>query len=167
MIPTPQDSLARQSSSQDLSRESLVPDPIVLADPGTRRRALVSAPLFDRYFHFRLALASKILVHIMSVLPHPASFVATDSNRRSGISFFALIWAVKPEGLPGLYILAVLMGVSSFIMLPVELELSAEVVFKVAGRDDRVLEVKKGPGEDEHVCLLICSFVQQRMKGRE
>lgn len=132
MIPTPQDSLARQSSSQDLSRESLVPDPIVLADPGTRRRALVSAPLFDRYFHFRLALASKILVPIMSVLPHPASFVATDSNRRSGISFFALIWAVKPEGLPGLYILAVLMGVSSFIMLPVALELSAEVVFKVA-----------------------------------
>ena len=51
----------------------------------------------------------------------------------SGISFFALIWTVKPDSLAGLYVLAILMGISSFIMLPVALELAAEVVWNVVG----------------------------------
>ncbi|KAL8291247.1 hypothetical protein RQP46_002225 [Phenoliferia psychrophenolica] len=76
--------------------------------------AAITAPLFDRYFHFRLALAGKILTPVI------------------GVSFLALIWAVKPHDLPGIFVLAVLLGVSSFTMLPVALELAAEVVWEVA-----------------------------------
>ncbi|KAM0745648.1 MFS general substrate transporter [Meredithblackwellia eburnea MCA 4105] len=73
--------------------------------------AIVTAPLFDRFFHFRLALAAKILIPI------------------SGISFFAFIWAVKPHSLAGIFVLSVIMGISSFPLLPIALELAAEVVY--------------------------------------
>lgn len=102
-------------------------------------------------FHFRLALAKQgARTHNVSNSTHRpvfstvfrssrlsirASALSTTLTRRfsrSGISFFCLIWAVKPNDLGGIFTLAVLMGVSSFTMLPIALELAAEVVWEVA-----------------------------------
>ncbi|ORY76497.1 major facilitator superfamily domain-containing protein [Leucosporidium creatinivorum] len=80
--------------------------------------AIVCAPLLDRYFPFRLALCAKVLVPVI------------------GISFFALTYAVgPPPSLGAIFTLAVLLGSSSFTMLPIALELAAEVVWRVAGPD--------------------------------
>ena len=67
---------------------------------------------------FRLALTTKILIPIIA------------------ISFFALPFVVRPNGLSGIYALCVLMGVAAFIMLPVALELAGSFIFKSEERRD-------------------------------
>ncbi|SCZ94386.1 BZ3500_MvSof-1268-A1-R1_Chr12-2g03864 [Microbotryum saponariae] len=75
----------------------------------------VSAPLLDRYFHFRLALTAKFLVPII------------------GLSFLLLIWIIKPSNLAPIFVITILMGCSSFTMLPIGLEMAAEIGYPNMG----------------------------------
>ncbi|SCV73110.1 BQ2448_7035 [Microbotryum intermedium] len=75
----------------------------------------ISAPLLDRYFHFRLALTAKCLVPII------------------GLSFLLLIWVIKPKNLAAIFVITVLMGCSSFTMLPIGLEMAAEIGYPSLG----------------------------------
>ncbi|RXW22995.1 hypothetical protein EST38_g2878 [Candolleomyces aberdarensis] len=71
--------------------------------------AIVTAPLFDRVFTYHLALTAKICA--------PAT----------AIGWFSLIWAVKPNNSPGLFVVMTIIGVGSLPLLPVALELACEV----------------------------------------
>ncbi|KAF8320695.1 MFS general substrate transporter [Clavulina sp. PMI_390] len=71
--------------------------------------AIVSAPLFDRVLTHHLGFVAKVLVPIMSV------------------AWLSLIWDVRPNNYAGLYPVFVIIGVCSFILLPVALELGAEI----------------------------------------
>jgi len=71
--------------------------------------AIITAPLFDRVFIYRLALTAKIMVPIV------------------GAGWLSLIWAVKPHNIAGLFVIMTLIGVCSVTMLPVGLELACEL----------------------------------------
>ncbi|KAG8686506.1 hypothetical protein FRC09_014086 [Ceratobasidium sp. 395] len=71
--------------------------------------AAVMSPIFDRYLTHHLALAAKILVPILAG------------------SYVGLIWDVKANNDAGIYILMVVIGISSFTLLPVALEIGCEV----------------------------------------
>ncbi|XP_006460643.1 hypothetical protein AGABI2DRAFT_192274 [Agaricus bisporus var. bisporus H97] len=77
--------------------------------------AIATAPLFDRVFTHRLALATKI------VIPCVAG------------AWLSLIWAVKPNNLAGLFVVMTLIGVCSISLLPVALELAVEVTRNADG----------------------------------
>ncbi|EDR11851.1 uncharacterized protein LACBIDRAFT_313717 [Laccaria bicolor S238N-H82] len=77
--------------------------------------AVVTAPLFDRVFTHHLAVTSKVLVPIV------------------GVGWLALIWAVKPHNIGGLFAIMTLIGVSSVTMLPVSLELACELTRNADG----------------------------------
>jgi len=73
--------------------------------------AIVSAPLFDRVLTHHLGIVAKILVPIL------------------GAAWLSLIWDVRPHNYGGLYPIFVVIGVGSFILLPVALELGSEITF--------------------------------------
>ncbi|KAG8924771.1 hypothetical protein FRC02_010194 [Tulasnella sp. 418] len=71
--------------------------------------ALITAPLFDRVFTHHLGLTLKGLVPPISAC------------------WIGMIWAVKSNGLAGIYVLLIFIGFASFTLLPVSLELACEV----------------------------------------
>jgi len=71
--------------------------------------AIATAPLFDRVLTKHLGLTSKIIVPILSV------------------AWLSLIWDVRPNNYAGLYPVFVFIGICSFILLPVALEIGVEV----------------------------------------
>ncbi|KAG8770879.1 hypothetical protein FRC12_004008 [Ceratobasidium sp. 428] len=71
--------------------------------------AAVMSPIFDRYLTHHLALAAKILVPILAG------------------SYVGLIWDVRANNDAGIYVLMVVIGISSFTLLPVALEIGCEV----------------------------------------
>ncbi|CAE6510356.1 unnamed protein product [Rhizoctonia solani] len=80
----------------------------VLILPGIVGAGTLS-PIFDRYFANRLALAAKILIPLLAA------------------SYIALIWDVRADNYAGIYIVIVIIGVSSFTLLPIALEMGCEV----------------------------------------
>ncbi|KAG8688713.1 hypothetical protein FRC08_011298 [Ceratobasidium sp. 394] len=71
--------------------------------------AAVTSPIFDRYLTHHLALASKILIPLLAG------------------SYIGLIWDVRANNDAGIYVLMVVIGVSSFTLLPISLEIGCEV----------------------------------------
>ncbi|CEL60833.1 Major facilitator superfamily domain-containing protein 7 OS=Homo sapiens GN=MFSD7 PE=2 SV=1 [Rhizoctonia solani AG-1 IB] len=71
--------------------------------------AAVLSPVFDRYLTHHLALASKILVPLLAAC------------------YIALIWDVRANNYAGLYVVMVVIGVASFTLLPIALEIGCEV----------------------------------------
>jgi len=71
--------------------------------------ACVTAPIYDRYLTHHLAPSAKVLVSVL------------------GVVYLTLIWGIKPNALGGIYAQFVLIGICSFILLPVALELGCEV----------------------------------------
>ncbi|KAG9092784.1 hypothetical protein FRC07_011589, partial [Ceratobasidium sp. 392] len=74
--------------------------------------AAVFAPVFDRYLTHHLALAAKILVPILAG------------------SYIGLIWdgrSFRANNDAGIFVLMVVLGVSSFTLLPIALEIGCEV----------------------------------------
>jgi len=71
--------------------------------------ALVTSPVFDKILTHHLGITTKILVPIL------------------GLAWFSLIWDVRPHNYGGLYPVFIVIGVGSFILLPVALEIGCEV----------------------------------------
>ncbi|EJU04374.1 MFS general substrate transporter [Dacryopinax primogenitus] len=71
--------------------------------------ACVTAPIYDRYLTHHLAMSAKFFVSAL------------------GIVYITLIWGIKANDLAGIYTQFVLIGICSFILLPVALELGCEV----------------------------------------
>ncbi|KAG8728668.1 hypothetical protein FRC11_010468 [Ceratobasidium sp. 423] len=71
--------------------------------------AAILSPIFDRYLTHHLALATKILVPLLAA------------------SYIALIWDVRANNYAGLYVVMVVIGVASFTLLPIALEIGCEV----------------------------------------
>ncbi|KAF8756923.1 MFS general substrate transporter [Rhizoctonia solani] len=70
--------------------------------------AVILSPIFDRYLTHHLALASKVLVPLLAA------------------SYIALIWDVRVNNYAGLYVVMVVIGVASFTLLPIALEIGCE-----------------------------------------
>ncbi|KAF8608614.1 MFS general substrate transporter [Ceratobasidium sp. AG-I] len=71
--------------------------------------AAIMSPVFDRYLTHHLALAAKILIPILAA------------------AYIALIWDVRANNDVGLYVVMVIIGVASFTLLPIALEIGCEV----------------------------------------
>ena len=71
--------------------------------------AVVSAPLFDRY------LARFMGITIRTLMPVVAG------------AWLSLIWTIKPHNSPALFPTFAVIGLCSFILLPLGLEVGAEV----------------------------------------
>ncbi|KAG8990590.1 hypothetical protein FRB90_001697 [Tulasnella sp. 427] len=71
--------------------------------------AIITAPLFDRVFTHQLALTLHVVIPII------------------GGAWLGLAWAVKAHGLVPSYVVLVIAGFGSFMLLPVALELACEV----------------------------------------
>ncbi|KAG2368049.1 MFS general substrate transporter [Suillus spraguei] len=71
--------------------------------------SVITAPLFDRVLTHHLGITLRVLVPIAAG------------------AWLSLIWAVKPNNTGGLFAIMAVIGICSFIMLPVGLELGAEV----------------------------------------
>ncbi|KAG2078963.1 MFS general substrate transporter [Suillus decipiens] len=77
--------------------------------------SIVSAPLFDRVLTHHLGITLKILVPIVAG------------------AWLSLIWAVVPNNTGGLFAIMAIIGICSLIMLPIGLELGAEVTRNADG----------------------------------
>ncbi|CAE6452823.1 unnamed protein product [Rhizoctonia solani] len=71
--------------------------------------AIIASPIFDRYLTHHLGLASKIIVPMLSAC------------------YIAFIWVVREDNTAGLYVVLVLMGIGSFTLLPIALEMGCEI----------------------------------------
>ncbi|EUC64168.1 MFS general substrate transporter [Rhizoctonia solani AG-3 Rhs1AP] len=71
--------------------------------------AIIASPIFDRYLTHHLGLASKIIVPTLSAC------------------YIAFIWVVRENNTAGLYAVLVVMGVGSFTLLPIALEMGCEI----------------------------------------
>ncbi|CAE6468622.1 unnamed protein product [Rhizoctonia solani] len=69
----------------------------------------IFSPLVDRYLTNRLALVAKLLVPLLAAC------------------YISLIWDVRVNNYAGIYVVMVTIGVSSFTLLPVALEIGCEV----------------------------------------
>jgi len=69
----------------------------------------IAAPIFDRYLTHHLALAVRVLIPILAAC------------------YIALIWDVRPNNSAGIYVVMVVIGISSFVLLPIALELGCEI----------------------------------------
>ncbi|KAG2078964.1 MFS general substrate transporter [Suillus decipiens] len=76
---------------------------------------VIAAPLFDRVLTHHLGITLKVLVPIVAV------------------AWLSLIWAIKPDNAGGLFAIMAVIGICSMIMLPVGLELGAEVTRNAGG----------------------------------
>jgi MFS family permease len=74
-----------------------------------------TAPLFDRVLTHHLGITLKVLVPIAAG------------------AWLSLIWAVKPDNTGGLFAIMAIIGICSLILLPVGLELGAEVTRNADG----------------------------------
>ncbi|KAI0030798.1 major facilitator superfamily domain-containing protein [Vararia minispora EC-137] len=77
--------------------------------------ALVTAPLFDRVFTHHLSLTIRVLCPTI------------------GVAWFSLIWAVRSNNAPALYVLFALIGGCSIALLPMALELAVELTRNADG----------------------------------
>jgi hypothetical protein len=77
--------------------------------------AIITAPLFDRVFTHHLGITTKFLVPVLAG------------------GWLSLIWAVKPHNTGGLFAIMTILGVTSITLLPVGLELSADLTKNAAG----------------------------------
>ncbi|KAF8813927.1 MFS general substrate transporter [Phlegmacium glaucopus] len=77
--------------------------------------AIATGPIIDRFFPYSLALLSKILVPIIAV------------------GWLSLIWAVRPDNTAALFVIMAVIGICSITMLPIALELAAELTRNVDG----------------------------------
>jgi len=71
--------------------------------------AVLSAPIFDRVLTHHLALSARVLIPVLAA------------------AWIGLIFAVAPNDYAGIYVVIVLIGICSFILLPVALELGCEM----------------------------------------
>lgn len=71
--------------------------------------AAITSPIFDRYLTHHLSLAVKVLIPLLAA------------------SYIALIWDVRANNSAGIYVVMVFIGVSSFTLLPIALEIGCEV----------------------------------------
>ncbi|KAK7053012.1 hypothetical protein VNI00_004333 [Paramarasmius palmivorus] len=71
--------------------------------------ACISAPLFDKILTHHLAITAKILVPCL------------------GGAWLSLIWAVNPDNDGLLYVIMVIIGVSSLTLMPIALELGSDL----------------------------------------
>ncbi|CAE7152561.1 unnamed protein product [Rhizoctonia solani] len=77
--------------------------------------SIIASPIFDRYLTHHLGLASKIIVPILAAC------------------YIAFIWVVRENNTAGLYVVLVIMGVGSFTLLPVALEMVSSAVLWCVG----------------------------------
>ncbi|THH29307.1 hypothetical protein EUX98_g4887 [Antrodiella citrinella] len=77
--------------------------------------AIITAPIYDRVLTRHLALSAKVLCPIL------------------GAAWLSLIWAVRPNNTGALYALMAIIGGTSLTMLPVALELAAELTRNADG----------------------------------
>ncbi|CAE6494813.1 unnamed protein product [Rhizoctonia solani] len=71
--------------------------------------AIIASPIFDRYLTHHLGMASKIIVPILSAC------------------YIGFIWAVRENNAAGPYVVLVVMGIGSFTLLPIALEMGCEI----------------------------------------
>lgn len=71
--------------------------------------AAITAPIFDRVFTRHLGLSLRLMIPVLSAL------------------WLSLIWAVRPNNTAALFVLTGLIGVCAITMLPISLELAAEL----------------------------------------
>lgn len=71
--------------------------------------AAITSPIFDRYLTHHLAIAVRVLIPLLAA------------------SYIALIWDVRANNNVGLYVVMVFIGISSFTLLPIALEIGCEV----------------------------------------
>ncbi|CAE6493347.1 unnamed protein product [Rhizoctonia solani] len=71
--------------------------------------AVVIMPIFDRYLTHHLALASKVITTMLAAC------------------FISLIWAVREDNAPAIYVIVVVLGISCFTLLPITLEIACEI----------------------------------------
>jgi len=77
--------------------------------------ALISAPIYDRVLTRHLALSAKILCPILAA------------------AWLSMIWAVRPNNVGALYALMAIIGATSLSLLPIALELAAELTRNADG----------------------------------
>lgn len=77
--------------------------------------SIVSAPLFDRVLTHHLGITLKILVPVVAG------------------AWLSLIWAIIPNNTGGIFAIMAIIGICSLIMLPIGLELGAEVTRNADG----------------------------------
>ncbi|KIL65843.1 hypothetical protein M378DRAFT_1032878 [Amanita muscaria Koide BX008] len=77
--------------------------------------AAITAPLFDRVFTHHLAITIKVLVPPLSG------------------AWLSLVWAVKPNNTGGLFAIMTILGITSITLLPVALELCADLTKNAEG----------------------------------
>ncbi|KAM6488946.1 Major facilitator superfamily domain containing protein [Amanita muscaria] len=77
--------------------------------------AVFTAPLFDRVFTHHLAIAIKLLVPILAG------------------GWLSLVWAVTPNNKAVLFTIMAVIGVTSITLLPISLELSADITRNADG----------------------------------
>lgn len=71
--------------------------------------SIITAPLFDRYLSRYVGLACRLLLPVIAA------------------GWLSVIWTIKPDNLPALFPTYAIIGVCSFILLPMSLEIAAEV----------------------------------------
>ncbi|KAF8739746.1 MFS general substrate transporter, partial [Rhizoctonia solani] len=71
--------------------------------------AVVIMPIFDRYLTHHLAPASKVITTMLAAC------------------FISLIWAVREDNAPAIYVIVVVLGISCFTLLPITLEIACEI----------------------------------------
>ncbi|KIL59623.1 hypothetical protein M378DRAFT_169009 [Amanita muscaria Koide BX008] len=77
--------------------------------------AIITAPLFDRVFTHHFAIAIKLLVPILAG------------------GWLSLVWAVRPNNKAVLFVIMSVIGVTSITLLPIFLELSADITRNADG----------------------------------
>ncbi|EIW81789.1 MFS general substrate transporter [Coniophora puteana RWD-64-598 SS2] len=77
--------------------------------------AIVTAPLFDRYFTHHYGITIKVLVPLVSV------------------GWLSLVWAIRPDNAGALFVIFAVIGAGSVIMLPIGLELGCELTRNADG----------------------------------
>lgn len=89
--------------------------------------AAITSPIFDRYLTHHLALATKVLIPLLA-----ASYIALIWD---GMDLWQLfkserlthIYSVRANNYAGLYVVMVVIGIASFTLLPIALEIGCEV----------------------------------------
>lgn len=79
--------------------------------------AITSAPLFGRYLSNYLSIAIRALLPIIAAI------------------WVSFIWLVKPHNSAALFPLFIIVGICSFTLLPIALELGAEVTVSSSAMD--------------------------------
>ena len=92
--------------------------------------AILTAPLFDHVFTYKLALTTKILTPCLAAAWLSLIWAGTLIIRAIR---YQLIGTVKPRNEAGLFVVMTIIGVCSLSLLPVGLELACEVTRNAEG----------------------------------